>query len=341
MRLKSYLSEDAGEEAKAKGLQSIGWGRYVRPEKPDVVVAISKQGRLVAVTPHDAKEKKQDSEGKPQAAGTQDSDGDGQPELKSTEPPTWGNKSNTEPPEEKDFDGGSKEWIEAHKFQTANGSLIFGTPHISEKGSPEFVKNTLIPQILATAEEAIKNGKSVVFQAEGEARGDDYGEDNDEQDMIAIALKKKFGDKVKQDTWDDNTSPYDHSAAESGGKSKVNPNSEMFQTLMKKFDDESLVDAALAAMDAGQGSAMEFSPSAKKKLESLGVKTDNEKALYKLTFPADSGDEPNDISRVVDTYNQFRRNRMLEKGAEVEKAGGITIAAPGASHAFSLKHKGT
>ena len=42
-----YVNEDAGEEAKKKGLVSIGFGRYVKKDDPDRVVAVSKGGKLV------------------------------------------------------------------------------------------------------------------------------------------------------------------------------------------------------------------------------------------------------------------------------------------------------
>ena len=41
------LNEDAGEDAKKRGLVSIGFGRYVKKDNPDKVVAISKDGKLV------------------------------------------------------------------------------------------------------------------------------------------------------------------------------------------------------------------------------------------------------------------------------------------------------
>ena len=58
----------AGEEAKKRGLKSIGFGRYVDPST-NKVVAKSVKGKLVSVKPHEAgKEKKKaraDSSGMP------------------------------------------------------------------------------------------------------------------------------------------------------------------------------------------------------------------------------------------------------------------------------------
>jgi hypothetical protein len=45
--IEKYLNENAGEEAKKRGLVSIGFGRYVKKDNPDKVVAISKDGELV------------------------------------------------------------------------------------------------------------------------------------------------------------------------------------------------------------------------------------------------------------------------------------------------------
>lgn len=49
----------AGEEAKKRGLKSIGFGRYVDPSDPSKVVAKSVKGRLVAVKPGEEKKSKE------------------------------------------------------------------------------------------------------------------------------------------------------------------------------------------------------------------------------------------------------------------------------------------
>lgn len=51
IKLRDLIFEEggAGEEAKRRGLKSIGFGRYVDPARPHVVVAKSKGGKLVAV----------------------------------------------------------------------------------------------------------------------------------------------------------------------------------------------------------------------------------------------------------------------------------------------------
>ncbi len=300
MRFRIFLEEReptrSSMEAEKRGLVSIGFGRYVKKNVPDVVVAVAdKDGNLTDV--------------KPEMADTK----------------------------ERDFDGGSDDWMSQHFHKTENGSTIIGTPHIGEEGAKEFVHKRLIPLVLKKAAEAIKDGKKVVFMAEGEDRGDDWGEDNDEQDMIALALKKKFGNKVIQDTWDDNTSPY--TPIKNGEGNKVNPNSEMFKKLVSKFKDPSLVDVALSAMDAGQGSYIEFSDQAKKRLAKAGINREDEKSLYKLSFPADHGGKKNNVSVIVDEYNKLRRNRMIEKSKQIEASGGVAISTPGASHAFDLKRE--
>ena len=318
MRLQQHLKEQSvGEDAKKIGLVHIGWGRYVKKDNPDIVVAISKNGKLVFLKTPEQKEQEKSQEEKPQ-------------EEESTV--------------EQDFDGGSPSWQKQHTYTTANGSRVIGTPHISEKGAKHYVETILIPQVLDIAEEAIKNGKKVVFMAEGEARGEDWGGDKDEQDMVALALKKKFGKKVIQDSWDDNTSPYAYN--EKSGKNSVDRNSEMFKNLVmndyglvQAKDNENMVDAALSAMDAGQGTPMNFSKEAKKELKKVGVDYRDEKAMYKLCFPQDFNKPSNQFSKIVDKYNHLRQDRILQKTKEIENKGGITITTPGASHAYELTRK--
>ena len=65
IRLKDLLVEaSAGEEAKRRGLKSIGFGRYADPADPTTMVAKSVNGKLMAVKPQEQ------PQGKPQGNKT-------------------------------------------------------------------------------------------------------------------------------------------------------------------------------------------------------------------------------------------------------------------------------
>lgn len=65
IKLKDLIFEQgAGEEAKKRGLKSIGFGRYVDPSNPGIVIAKSVGGKLVAVDK--GKETPSDSQKSPQ-----------------------------------------------------------------------------------------------------------------------------------------------------------------------------------------------------------------------------------------------------------------------------------
>ncbi len=67
IKLKDIIFEQggAGEEAKKRGLKSIGFGRYVDPAKPETVVAKSVNGKLVAVKGAQDKGTKSPPQGRP------------------------------------------------------------------------------------------------------------------------------------------------------------------------------------------------------------------------------------------------------------------------------------
>lgn len=239
-----------------------------------------------------------------------------------------------------------KEWFDDHQVTTTEGSVLLGTAHVSDDDDDEAPSKTvlhkhIIPNAKRVAEKAIKNGKKVVFLGEGQSfEGDDLttNETYNEQHAVAKALNKKFGDKVKQDTWDDESvnifEPYAEvwgSLTDAAGGSRVK------------------AEAAMAVFLGGQGDGPEalsqiLSPESKVLIKKrFGVDITKELSekdvdkLYRVAFPGDFGDPPNEVSAIGEAYNAARQDNLVKKIKKIENEGGVAIVTPGSSHAWSLK----
>jgi hypothetical protein len=232
---------------------------------------------------------------------------------------------------EPDFDPKkAKAWKAEHHMITPNGSVISGALHM-DKEHPEnlkYVKEHVIPDLVAAADKARKSGKKVIFLAEG-AKG---GLEGTEQSTIAKALKSK----AEQDTWDDaSVTPFRWD--EKKQKDVFSPDSPVMKDISERVGDPDVAAAGVYAMLAGQGSELDVPASVKSKLKRMGIDPDDQDAMYRASFPQDFGDDENDISRVTDEYNQARQRNMVRKIRKIESEGGIALVAPGASHAYALK----
>jgi len=232
-----------------------------------------------------------------------------------------------------EFDGGSKEWVAEHEITTPGGSYVLGTPHVGESDDADkWIGESLVSSAVAAAEKAKKDGKKVVFLAEGGDAGADswHREQGTEQGQVAEALDK-LGD-VEHGTWDDEAVGIDK---QDGDKLSVDRDSEAVKQLSERYDAPGLVEGALAAAMWDQMDDEEnpytLSDEARKALESRGIDPDDKESLGKMW-------EDDELSSVAEAYARMRDENMARKIREIEEGGGVAIVTPGAQHAFQLKN---
>ena len=241
----------------------------------------------------------------------------------------------------------TKKWVDQHLIHTRKGSAIIGVAHVPDLNDTKSLEmkvlsKNILPKVMQVAEKAIKDGKKVTFLAEGYAYGKevDSEETYNEQHAVAKALHSKFGDKVTQDTWDDDP------------VNIFNPKSKIWDQLAKHVNgNKDYAQASIAVFNVGQGTSAEelksagiLSPKAislvKKRLGvdlNQDISEEDANKLFRISFPGDYGDPPNDISALGDFYNAIRQDRLLSKVKDIEGKGGVAIVTPGSSHAWSLK----
>lgn len=238
-------------------------------------------------------------------------------------------------------------WVSEHTAQTKGGSVLLGTPHLSGDDDPEsqaIFSEHVLKNAVQTARDAIKAGKKVVFLGEGEAFDEDaLKEDDDwnEQHAVAKALDKATKGQVTQDTWDD--APVLLS----------DPKSPVWEKLtVTAGGNIKKARGAMAVFMAGQGVSYKQMKSEGWVDDSVAdlveevtgvnirkkIKQSDEKKLYDMAFPGDSGKPPTEVSALGDVYNAARQENLLRKIKTVEADGGVAIVTPGASHAYQLKH---
>ena len=248
--------------------------------------------------------------------------------------------------------GNLDSWHDQHRVSTPKGSTVFGTKHFQENIPDDvegrLIQEKVIPEALEAAEKAIAEGKPVVYLAEGWKHGDQDPEYWSEHDYVAKALKDKFGDKVKLDTWDDD---------------QVDLNSDESPFWQKMFDaaggDEDLAKFAIAVDMLAQGDDPEdlrggeiLTPKVEKMVRERFGKDSVEEAadlyennkdaedrgpMWREAFPEDFGEDPTDISALAHIYHQAREDRLVDKIKETEDAGGVAIGSAGSDHAWSMK----
>jgi hypothetical protein len=235
------------------------------------------------------------------------------------------------------------EWAESHTVTTPGGSQMFGTTHpdmSDEKDAgTSLVRDHIVPQALETARQAIKDGKKVVFIAEGSRQEDlDADEDYNEHHAVAKALNDEFGDKVQQDTWDDD--PVNVFSEESP----------VWKELAEAAGDETGAHVGISVMLVGQGDDPDelrkagiLTPEAEAAIKknmgidmSKSLSDDDKEKLYRASFPADFEDEPNDISTLTDIYNGARQRNLMSKIEKAEAEGTVAISTAGGTHVWNL-----
>ena len=243
-------------------------------------------------------------------------------------------------------------WHDQHRVSTPKGSTVFGTKHFQENIPDDvegrLIQEKVIPEALEAAGKAIAEGKPVVYLAEGWKHGDQDPEYWSEHDYVAKALKDKFGDKVKLDTWDDD---------------QVDLNSDESPFWQKMFDaaggDEDLAKFAIAVDMLAQGDDPEdlrsgeiLTPEVEKMVrerfgknsveEAAGLYENNKDAedrgpMWRQAFPEDFDEGQTEISALSHIYHQAREDRLVDKIKETEDAGGVAIGSAGSDHAWSMK----
>jgi len=239
----------------------------------------------------------------------------------------------------KDYD--VNKWKESYIHINKNGSSIIGTPHYNREDGDTvektFIKKHVLPAIKQAVLNAKKQGKEIVFIAEGGDEGENYPEGSEQE--IYDKYIKKLDPKAESTTFDGEDMSIWNSDAKywlRGEKSLKIPKEQL--------------GGAMYAMMVGQGDspedAMEYMKDGEKLLRKNGYKgkippdedSKDIEELYKLAFPQDYGLKvgSNDISKFVEYYNKERQLNLLRKKNEYEQDGKAVIVIPGASHAYQL-----
>lgn len=230
----------------------------------------------------------------------------------------------------------TKEWLVSHTATTPSGSVVAGVIH-----SATHVQKDIVSNIVSATDEALKAGKHVVFLAEGgllDPAAMDW-EPGDDQEAAVKALHRKFGDKIQQDTWDDE--PVD----------VMNPKSSIWKQLDTFAGSPVKSRAQLACFMLGQDddvphltkAGMLTKPIREYMEKNYGIKVTDSPSkkdrakMYALAFPGDTGKPPTEVSKTGDEYNRLRQVNLVNKITAVEKAGGVVMSTVGASHAWALK----
>lgn len=241
------------------------------------------------------------------------------------------------------------EWLQEHSAETLKGSVLLGTPHLDYISNKKTLGRSVFEGAVMTAaiqaaEKAISEGKKVTFLAEGSSYADKLDEEPDnEQWAMAVALNKRFGNKITQDSWDDDeiyqqdSKTWDKLEKFAGGRKEAQASIVAFligqgdnvQETIDKFASEEIV----PYLNEQLGGVL------KKNKEGVWtMDEEHQEDVYRLSFPGDYGDPPTKISAIGDVYNAIRQDNMLRKIKKAEAKGGVAIVLAGASHAYSLKN---
>jgi hypothetical protein len=222
-----------------------------------------------------------------------------------------------------------------HTIQSPGGSAIVGTTHFSPEtpaGHPEYFHGYVKPTVHMAAQQAVVQGKKIVFLAEGRAGGFP----GSEQEHIAQHLEKHFPGQVHQDTWDDHAVwPFRHDQEADA----INPDRPVVRELGRRLGNPALAEAGLHAAlhSQTQGKGLTASSTTQQILGSLGLHHEDKKSLYRAAYPEDSGDRPGPIAHVAREFNKLRRENLVNKVRQVEASGHTAIATPGYSHISDIR----
>lgn len=236
-----------------------------------------------------------------------------------------------------------------HTAITPNNSAIIGVDHTDMtnrkdvKNATNYVKSHAIPTALTTARKALKLNKPIHFVAEGWKQPDTQSR-NTEQWALISALRQKIGHKnIISDTWDDHTVNF------------LDDKSPIWNKLTEYAGNDSALAKSAIAIDmlgqTSQGTGA-IGPEVKKLLTPEVTKhlqsnfnidphslTKKQAAhLYTVAWPGDSGKPQNKYSSIIHALHHERELNLMKKVHEIEKRGGIAIAAGGGSHIWNLKH---
>ena len=308
--------------------------QWLRAKDDKVKVRRKDTGKVVWVSRENAKS----SDYEP--VKDEDSKSDGKKSVKPPKHPSGWRDGADEPELTAD---NAAEWAESHTVTTPGGSQMFGTTHpdmSDEKDAgTSMVRDHIVPQALETARQAIKDGKKVVFIAEGSRQEDlDADEDYNEHHAVAKALNDEFGDKVQQDTWDDDP------------VNVFSEKSPVWKELAEAAGDETGAHVGISVMLVGQGDDPDelreagiLTPEAEAAIKknmgidmSKSLSDDDKEKLYRASFPADFGDAVNDISTLTDIYNGARQRNLMSKIEKAEAEGAVAISTAGGTHVWNL-----
>ena len=256
-----------------------------------------------------------------------------------------------------------KEWEGEHTARTAKGSVVLGVTHMDEADEDSGAKSHsdatesasfkehVLKEVDKAVKAAIKAGKKVVFLGEGGATSSqpydeetlDDPNDWNEQHAVAKAIRKATGGKAKQDTWDD------------GPVDITKPDAEVWGRLTKAAGGNAVkAKGALAVFLAGQGDSYEglveqgwMNDEVADEVERAtgidlrkDVSEEDVAKMFQMAFPGDTGEPHNEVSAIGEVYNAARQEHLLSKikAIESDPDGAVAIVAPGAGHAYQLKH---
>jgi len=208
---------------------------------------------------------------------------------------------------------------------TTDQSVIFGVKHnnMSDvKKVMDYVRKNFSPS------------DKVVFVGEGGDINNKYAPGS-EQEIIYLELQKYF-DNIENDSWD--------------GKDfdVTNPNTYVFKAVqsmtgLTKSQTQATIYAAMVGQDQDPSELTQLlTPEGINWLQMYGIKSPKNPSLqdkllmYNLSFPQDTGQPAQEISKATDAYNEVRDQNLIKKVKEYESKGYKVIAAAGEGHLKNL-----
>lgn len=241
-----------------------------------------------------------------------------------------------------DFSVDGRFFVENYVGLSENGSMIIATPKfqsIEDYQDSDFFKNSVLFRIYKCAQNAIDNGKKVVFM--GDYGLPVFGEDfqNSEQGIISKFLLDKFGNKVSFDTWIpqeyssfmSKTSLWNQLKKETGlGGSSIKAAVYLYLVLWhgnSKLTDRLCDDRV------------------KQILPTWGIQDyvasdimygDNKKILLKFLYPELDRKPDNEASYIIKMYYHLLLKELIISALKYEKSGKVIIVATSKDVAWAL-----
>jgi len=204
---------------------------------------------------------------------------------------------------------------------TTDQSVIFGVKHNDMSG---------VKKVMDYVRKKFTPSDKVVFVGEGGDVNNKYVPGS-EQEAIYLELQKYF-DNIDNDSWD--------------GKDfdVTNPNAYVFKAVqsitgLTKKQTQAAIYAAMVGQDQDPSELTQLlTPEGINWLQMYGIKSPKNPNLqdillmYNLSFPQDTGQPAQEISKATDAYNKVRDQNLIKKVKEYESKGYKVIAAAGEGH---------